>query len=189
MGAPTVQYSVTLVGTTGVTNHVRGKLMELEDFYKNNYKRLVNQLRSRKNLSHSAAEDTVQEAFLNAHKYFHKFDPETGKIKSWFNSILRHTLYDMYSKSTAEFDEVLEKAVNMSDDFACRGGSLNSEEMAVVVEALNLIENPRHKKIAEMFYISGYSTGEIASIGGGVSVTNVTTVLTRVREKLSGVGE
>tara|TARA_R110000751_G_scaffold88196_2_gene174428 strand:+ start:258 stop:749 length:492 start_codon:yes stop_codon:yes gene_type:complete len=162
--------------------------MELEDFYRKNKKRLVNQLMKRKGLSYDVAEDSVQEAFLNAHRYLHKFNPETGKMNSWFNSILRHTLYDMYTKSTAEFDEVLDKAINMTDDFGCRGGSLNSEEMKVVTEALVLIENPKHRRIAEMFYISGYSTGEIASIGGGDSVTNVTTVLTRVREKLSGIG-
>lgn len=60
--------------------------------------------------NHQDAEDLVQETFLKAYKYFHRFEPETN-FKAWIFKILMNTFINKYHKdqknpNSVEFDKV-----------------------------------------------------------------------------------
>ena len=164
-------------------------MKNLDKFYRENNKRLINQICRGKGLDRDTAEDVVQEAFLNAIKYYHNFNSERGPLKAWFNMILRNTFYDRYNAVVLAQEDSLDRAENLSDIFECRGGGPSPEELGVIKTYLDLIENPKHKKIAEMYYLAGYTSIEIAQVEKSLTQTNVTTIIKRVRQKLQGVGE
>lgn len=51
------------------------------------------------------AEDLVQETYLRAYKFFHKYKKDTY-IKAWLFSILRNTFINIYRKKKKEPDKV-----------------------------------------------------------------------------------
>ena len=60
----------------------------IEEFYKENFDKLVVQL-SRRAGSLENAEDIVQEAFLRALTYKDAYNPKLNQFSTWFNGILR----------------------------------------------------------------------------------------------------
>jgi len=63
----------------------------IEDYYRKNFKRLVNISRGRAGSYHNA-EDVVQEAFTRALKYHKSYNPAMTAFDAWFSRILDNSL-------------------------------------------------------------------------------------------------
>jgi len=63
----------------------------IEDFYRKNFKRLVNKVKGRAGSYHNA-EDVVQEAFTRSLKYHKSYNPAITPFDMWFSRILENSL-------------------------------------------------------------------------------------------------
>lgn len=83
---------------------------EIEQFYQDNYNRLVKILTHRAG-SPENAEDVIQESFTRAMTYWSSFDPERQELGAWFNTIMNNTLrtYKRDERSGGTFVELEEE--------------------------------------------------------------------------------
>lgn len=132
---------------------------------------------------HAAAEDIVQEAFLRAIQFQGSYDEERATYHTWFNGILWNCLRD-YNRS-------------LRGDPAPAGGDISADDVAEELDLLDtpegqqytrnqieLVKNDKHRRVLELFFLLGYTSKQITQIEEDVSVTNVTTIVSRFKEDL-----
>jgi len=146
-------------------------------FYEENRERQINTVSKVLKFNKQMAEDIVQEAYAKAWLNLDKYDPERGTMNTWFNRILFNTLRD-YQSSTPYTVSLNE---NMEHD------DETLEYLVSVNDAIKLIKNRKHRKVLELFYISGYTSKEISEVVKGMSQSNITTVCNRFKQTLEKV--
>lgn len=148
--------------------------MNIEEFYKQNYKRHVKTISRILRWNKDLAEDVVQEAYTKAFQYEDTYDPARGSFNTWFNRILFNTLRDTQNSfvHTVALHEGME------------GDDKSVEYLLFIDGELRYVRNKKHKRVLELFYISGYSSSEIARLVNGVSQTNVTTICNRFKDSI-----
>lgn len=146
--------------------------MNIEEFYKQNYNRHVRTISRILHYNRDLAEDVVQEAYTKAIQYEDTYDEGRGSINTWFNRILFNTLRDTQNSfvNTVALHEGIE------------GNEQGIEYLVFIDNELKFVRNSKHKRILELFYLSGYSSGEIAKLVDGISQTNVTTICKRFKD-------
>lgn len=128
-------------------------------------------------------QDVVQEAFTRAWEYYPSFDPDRGKINVWFNAILFNALRD-YQKETRIGPQ------NDAEDFSVNDilNELNisnfEEKRDYLAHKISWVQNPNHKEVLRLFFMLGYTSTEISKIVPKMSQTNVTTIVTRFKERI-----
>ena len=155
---------------------------QIEAFYVKNRNKLVNRISKRLGGDRASAEDVVQEAFARCLYFQHSYDPELGKLEVWFNKILYNALRDFQNESRA--------VIVVSDSNICVEEVLvhfpkNRAVSKMIQEKIEDVRNEKHYQILRLFFVLGYSSKEISQIEDKVTVTNVTTVVKRFRDKLS----
>jgi RNA polymerase sigma factor (sigma-70 family) len=147
-------------------------MMNLEEFYRSNYNRHVKTISRILHYNKDLAEDVVQEAYTKAFQYTDTYDVTKGSVSTWFNRILFNTLRDTQNSfvNTVALHEGIE------------GNEQGIEYLVFIDNELKYVRNSKHKRILELFYLSGYSSTEIAKLVGGVSQTNVTTICKRFKD-------
>lgn len=152
----------------------------IEEFYRDNYKRLVSTVAKRLNGDRATAEDVVQEAFAKAVYFFPAYDPQRGKLSSWFNTIMYNVLSDVHNNKkehTTDSEEVTVQDV--------LGDGMNTSDFSnFLVKKISEIKNAKHREILILFYIFGFSSKEIPYMMEEVSQTLVTTTALRFKERL-----
>lgn len=129
-------------------------------------------------------EDVVQEAFIRAWKFYPSFDSEKGKIQTWFNGILFNSLRD-YQKS-ARFGPQTE-AEDFSVEDILNELNLNNfeEKRKFLAQKIDWVQNPVHKEVLYLFFMLGYTSKEVSQIVSKMTQTNVTTIVTRFKERIT----
>lgn len=156
-------------------------MKEIEQLYIESRKKYVNIMSSILRGDRAAAEDVVQEAFTRA-LYFHgTFNSDRGRLKAWFNTIMYNALRDIQREMRGYPSE--DSANFSSEDVAhFMDFKEHPEKMLLLEHKINNVANPRHRRILELFFLLGYSAKEISQVEEKVSVSNVTTVVSRFRE-------
>ena len=54
----------------------------------------------------------------------------------------------------------------------------------LIPQLIKTVESEKHRRVLELFFILGYSSKEISEIEERVSISNVTTIVGRFKEKL-----
>ena len=85
---------------------------------------------TRKTQSHDA-EDLLQEVFIQAHREFHKYNPNRGGIYSWLCNIARSRLGDHWRKVKSR------QEVQLSDQERYSIDTENPDTILILYEALN----------------------------------------------------
>lgn len=159
----------------------------LESFYSNNHKRLVNQI-CRRVGNRDLAEDILQESFLRALRFESSYDPKKSPFRTWFNAIMNNTIYDARRGKLDDFTEPLDELSIGTKAIDTDHESLSRDEKESIYQALKGTINLRHRRVAELFYVLGYSTKEITMIEEGLTQSNVTTIVLRFRGNIMKKG-
>ncbi len=145
------------------------------------------------------AEDLVQEAFLKAFRFFHRFERGTN-ARAWILTILTNTFRTRYRKKKAEPDMVdfqaienfcladeLVKEISASDKSQARGAEAVTEMLKDYVsdDILKALESvPEQFRLAVLLSdVEGFSYQEISEILG-ISVGTVKSRIFRGRKIL-----
>lgn len=132
---------------------------QLELFFKDNYRQLVNKVKSRAG-SMESAEDVVQDAFERATKYWDSFNPEVKQLGAWFNTIMNNALRAKMNDEknfgmSMEFDEELADGVEMSQTDAHM-----VEVMREEIEKKSVF----HQEVLTLYFLKQYNTKSITEI-------------------------
>ena len=149
----------------------------IEDYYRGNYKRLVNTVRGRAG-SHHNAKDVVQEAFTRALKY-HRSSNSDLPFDVWFSRILENSLRT-HTKERKSQGMVYELKPNMlivhtPDSFLQRFISELREDIEKLSE--------KKKEVMNLSMFMDYSPNDISKIMN-ISVGAIRTMMHRFREEL-----
>jgi RNA polymerase sigma factor (sigma-70 family) len=133
------------------------------------------------------AEDIVQEAYLRAFRFYHRF--RGGDARPWLLKIVRNTYYTWLQKNPArrciDFDEDLVT----SDGCSVNPGLANPEQILIQessgVQLRRAIDTlpPRSREMLILRELEGMSYQEIASVMG-VPTGTVMSTLSRARARL-----
>jgi RNA polymerase sigma-70 factor, ECF subfamily len=114
----------------------------------------------------NAAEDVVQEAFLNLWRSGARYDRARGSVRTWVLGIVHHRAIDALRRATVHerrrtgdegIEERLEARERTEVEVARR------EEARTVRRALDALP-PEQVKVIELAYFGGFSHSEIADI-------------------------
>lgn len=111
----------------------------------------------------TAAEDVVQEAFLNLWRQAPSYDAGRGAVRSWLLSIVHHRAIDVVrSRANRRRDvqiDLVEGTLAVPDTWQTVATNVERETIRQAVAAL-----PREQqRTVELAYFAGYSQPEIAS--------------------------
>lgn len=109
--------------------------------------------------NYDIAEDLLQDAILKAHIKYEQYDPKKGALKGWFTKILFSCLWD-YMREQRKLPQMLDIDIVTDSDL------ISYEEDTSLVDLLDQVKNPTHKKILCARMLLGCSYGEIAKMSG-----------------------
>ncbi|MCC6629314.1 MAG: sigma-70 family RNA polymerase sigma factor [Chloroflexi bacterium] len=137
----------------------------LEEFY-DRYSRLAYGLAYRILGDATAAEDVVQEAFVNVWRQAPSYDPRRGAVRTWLLSIVHHRAIDVVrSRANRQFDvqiDLVEQRLSVADTWQTVAGNVEREAIRRAVAALPA----EQQRTIELAYFGGYSQPEIAAAMG-----------------------
>jgi RNA polymerase sigma-70 factor, ECF subfamily len=114
----------------------------------------------------TAAEDVVQEAFLNVWRQAPTYDPRRGAVRTWLLSIVHHRAIDwLRSRANRRADvqlDLVERSLAAPDTWQAVSANVEREAIRRAVAALP----PEQQRTVELAYFAGYSQPEIASAMG-----------------------
>lgn len=136
-----------------------------------------------------AAEDLVQEAFLEAWRAAGSYRTEKGSVKTWVLSIVRNRGIDLLrsSASRRRTQHRAQAAALTSQPGGAFAETSHDSQRERIREALSLLP-PDQLEVLELAYFSGYTHAEIAELLGlplGTVKGRVRLSLKKVKERLS----
>lgn len=131
------------------------------------------------------AQDVVMTAYEQAYKYRHTYDEEKGEFSKWFNKVLFNCLrsHQRDWKKRPDTEAYFE---SIEYDFDEDTSHLSVDRLEKLIKSSDLSQ--KHKSVLLMFYVLGLTASEVSQISGDVTVTNVTTICNRFKERLTNEG-
>ena len=133
----------------------------------------------------AAAEDVLQDVFLQLWRNPDAFDASRGSLAAWLAVISRHRAIDRLRKRRPEVD--------IEDCVIAGGPDLRDEtERALVIEKVRVVlaeMNPEQRKVLELAFFQGLTHTEIAEKTGeplGTIKTRIRSGLQLLRAKFAG---
>lgn len=158
---------------------------ELLNLYKNNRKNYINIMSHILRGDHAAAEDVVQEAFTRAVRFIDSYDEKRGKFSTWFTTILFNSLRDVQKEMKGQVTQPY-KDISLEDIFGNDEILMSQDFRTFLRQKIAQQPNDQHQQVLELFFLSGYTSTEISQLMERVSVSNVTTIVSRFRISLIG---
>jgi RNA polymerase sigma-70 factor (ECF subfamily) len=114
----------------------------------------------------AAAEDVVQEAFLNIWRQAPTYDARRGAVRTWLLSIVHHRAIDfLRSRAHRQKDvqlDLVERQLSAPDTWHEVSSNVERDALRKAVAALP----PEQQRTIELAYFAGYSQPEIAAAMG-----------------------
>lgn len=114
----------------------------------------------------TAAEDVVQEAFLNIWRQAPSYDPRRGVVRTWLLSIVHHRAIDfLRGRANRHGDiqiDLVEHSLAAPDIWQTVAANVERDTIRQAVAALP----PEQQRTIELAYFVGYSQPEIAAAMG-----------------------
>lgn len=112
-----------------------------------------------------AAEDLVQEAFLQAWRAAGSYRAERGSVRTWVLSIVHHRGIDQLrsSASRRRIQDRFEASASVSQPSEAFSEAWRNSQRVQVREALRELP-PEQLRVLELAYFSGYTHREIAEL-------------------------
>lgn len=155
---------------------------EFEDFYRENYARMLSYVRGKLGNTQDA-EDLTSEVFLYCYSRYDTYDPEKSSITTWLYLIVNSRVKNYYRDhvSYVDYDEVAD--VMQAQGVDLDAGVYLEQLYTALMSAIR--ELPwRQQQIVMMRYFENRSSEEIGQILG-IRPSNVRVLLSRALNKLS----
>jgi RNA polymerase sigma-70 factor (ECF subfamily) len=114
----------------------------------------------------TAAEDVVQEAFLNVWRQAPSYDARRGTVRTWLLSIVHHRAIDfLRSRANRRGDvqiDLVERTLAVPDVWQTVSANVERDDIRRAMAALP----PEQQRTVELAYFAGYSQPEIATAMG-----------------------
>jgi RNA polymerase sigma-70 factor (ECF subfamily) len=114
----------------------------------------------------AAAEDVVQEAFLNIWRQAPSYDARRGTVRTWLLSIVHHRAIDfLRSRASRKADvqiDAVERTLAVPDVWQTVSANVERDDIRRAMAALP----PEQQRTVELAYFVGYSQPEIATAMG-----------------------
>lgn len=159
-------------------------MKEITELYKSDRKKFVNIMSRILRGDYAGGEDIVQEAFTRAWQFQHSFDPKKGTLRVWFNKILFNALRDWQNQKRGQ-PTFTGEDFSAADVLPVHSFSRSPEFSKLIRQRIATHKNQKHRSVLELFFILGYTSTEISQIEEKVSVSNVTTIVSRFRDQLT----
>jgi len=150
----------------------------IEDYYRKNFKRLVNTVRGRAGSYHNG-EDVVQEAFTRALKYYKSYNPAMTPFDAWFSRILENSLRNHAKDRRAQgmvHDARTDQLITTTPDSFLR------MFLKEITDDIALLSEGK-QEVMNLSFFMGYTPMDISKIVN-LNVGAVRTMLHRFREEL-----
>lgn len=135
----------------------------VEDYYRNNYDRLVKTVVRRLDNNYDIAEEAVQEAFTKALTFLDAFNPSRHEFGAWFNTILNNCVRDAHQSERNRGMSLDEVGCNIPDKSEDRCQVLNVTK-AEILEKIGTMNEGAAKKVVTLHYIKGQQPRHICQI-------------------------
>ncbi len=123
------------------------------------------------------AKDVLQESFIRIFKYFDKFDPEKGELKSWMQRVcINQALSHLRAKKT--FLEL----ENLPIEPVTNPIALSQLQMDDLLAEIRKLPLP-YRTVFNLYHVEGYSHAEIAKLLK-IKASSSRSILTRAKEKI-----
>jgi len=150
----------------------------IENFYRKNFKKLVNKTRGRVGSYHNA-EDVVQEAFTRACKYHASYNPAITSFDAWFSRILENSLRTYAKERRAQgmvHDHRTDNLITTTPDSYLR------RFLSEIMDDIAQLPVER-QEVMNLSFFMGYTPMDISKIVNA-NVGAIRTMLHRFREEL-----
>ena len=139
-----------------------------------------------------AAEDVVQEAFLNVWRMAGSFNASRGSARSWLLSVVHHKAIDIIRKNRARIPTIPDRdymhPVTQADEVW--RNVVNNLDRETIQKALTQLSGEQREAI-EMAYFSGYTHKQISELQGvplGTAKGRIRNGMQKLRSHLMGQG-
>lgn len=132
----------------------------IEEHYRENYQRLINQCRRSLN-NHHSAEDVVQEAYTRACQYWNSFQATPKKFDQWFHSIITNCMRDQRRDDMVRGQAVDTENIHLSHDDGRTG------ERRITLDEIGKLINDKTEDnayIFRLFFFEQYQPQDIAKL-------------------------
>lgn len=153
-----------------------------EEFYADNYKRVLHYLRN-KIASNEDAEDLASDVFVYCYSHYDTYDPQKSSLTTWLYLIVNSRLKNYYRDHVtyADFETVAETMQDQNIDLD--EGIYLEQLHGALMRAIKTLPE-RQQKIVMMRYFQNCSANEIAE-RLRISPGNVRVLLSRALDKLA----
>jgi RNA polymerase sigma-70 factor (ECF subfamily) len=131
-----------------------------------------------------AANDVLQEVFINIWKKIESYDPTKGRLFTWMLNIARHASIDTV-RSKSYQNSMRNTAVPGNDETLAGVANFNVDNIGLK-KILHRLK-PEHRVLIDLAYFKGYTHEEIADIENiplGTVKTRIRNALLQLREYL-----
>lgn len=160
---------------------------DYEDFYSNNYGRVLYYAKNKIN-SVEDAEDLTSEVFMYCYTHYDDYDPEKSSITTWLYLIVNSRIKNFYRDHNITYVDYEVVSETMQDQNIDLDEGIYLEQLhAALMKAIKSLPE-RQQKIVMMRYFENCSSDEIAA-RLGISPGNVRVLLSRALDKLSALND
>jgi RNA polymerase sigma-70 factor (ECF subfamily) len=131
-----------------------------------------------------AANDVLQEVFINIWKKIESYDPTKGRLFTWMLNIARNASIDMV-RSKSYQNSMKNTSVSANNELVTGIANFNVDNIGLkkILQRLK----PEHRVLLDLAYFKGYTHEEIADIENiplGTVKTRIRNALLQLREYL-----
>ena len=174
-------------GTPELHNLTRYEVDEIQDYYKENYEKMIKIARN-KTRKTGCAEEVVQETFFRAIKYGDSFSVDKGSLDNWINGILSRCINDWLRGYMLQGREVEFKEEELTDEELTLSENIGEDNrtMSEIKAMVNAISSESNRQICYLHFIEQHTPREIKQV---IDVTPdaIRSVLKRFRKDLQVV--
>lgn len=159
---------------------------DYDDFYKDNYSRVVNYVKNKIN-NFEDAEDLTSEVFVYCYSHYEDYDPEKSSIMTWLYLIVNSRIKNYYRDHVTNADIESVQDVMADESIDMDAGIYLEQLHKVLMNAIKTLPE-REQKVIMMTYFENKSGDQIARILG-ITPGNVRVILHRAIGKLQKMND
>ena len=149
-----------------------------EDLFRRHYPRVVAACRGYSSLGAAGAEDAAQDAFVRAYRALSSLR-EGQHFGRWVMTIAHNRCRTLCARAGRRAEAMR----TWTEEVRALASGTDLVDRDLIEAVFATIENDRHRRVAQMYWLEGYTSGEI-SRKEGVPISTVTTWMSRMAARV-----